>query len=417
MNGASDPDAPTAAPRGGGPERKPYLDHHATTPLDERVLEAMLPYLQDVFGNAASRTHAFGWAAEAAVDLAREELAEALGVADPSEIVFTSGATESNNLAILGLADAEELAGRGPGHVLTVATEHRAVLDPCRALLRRGWRVTELSVDGDGRVSVEALTAAFEDDTRLVSVMAANNEIGVLQPVAEIAALCRERGVPFHTDAAQAAGRIALSIDRDGLDLVSVSGHKLYGPKGVGLLRVRRRGRPRFRLEPRQYGGGHEGGLRSGTLPVASIVGLARALSLCEAEREEEAVRLTGRRESQWARLEAGLPGQVRRNGHPTERLPGNLNVSIEGVDGERLLADLGGLAVSSGSACSSASPEPSHVLLALGHDPPLAHASLRFGLGRGNTPEDVALAAERVISAAGAQLGPPDGLAASQRG
>lgn len=365
----------------------------------------MQPFLHEEFGNAASRTHAYGWRAEAAVDLARERLAECLGASDPSEIVFTSGATESNNLAILGLADAEQLRGRPPGHVVTVATEHPAVLDPCRALVKRGWSVTALPVDAEGRTTPEAVEEALREDTRLVSVMAANNEIGVLQPVAAIAALCREREIPFHTDAAQAAGRLPLDVAADGLDLVSVSGHKLYGPKGVGLLRVRRRGRPRIRLEPRQYGGGHEGGLRSGTLPVALIVGLARAFELCEAERAAEGPRLSALREALWKGLEAALGARLRRNGHATERLPGNLNVSIEGVDGERLLADLGGLAVSSGSACSSAKPEPSHVLLALGHPPALARASLRFGLGRGNTAEDVALAVERVVAAVQRQL------------
>lgn len=398
--GAADGERPAASP---GERLAPYLDHHATTPIDERVLEAMAPYLGPEFGNAASSTHAYGWRAEAAVDLARESLAAGLGATGPDEIVFTSGATESNNLAILGLAD----AARAPGHVVTLATEHPAVLDPCRALLRRGWRITELPVDADGLVTPASVEAALEDDTRLVSVMAANNEIGVLQPVAAIAALCQARGIPFHTDAAQAAGKIPLDAARDGLDLVSVSGHKLYGPKGVGLLRVRRRGLPRIRLEPRQYGGGHEGGLRSGTLPVALVVGLARALELCLGEREAEATRLADLRERLWTALEAALPGRVRRNGHPTERLPGNLNVSFEGVDGERLLADLGGLAVSSGSACASARPEPSHVLLALGHPEPLARATLRFGLGRSNGPADVDAAAARVVEAVRRQGGP----------
>lgn len=380
----------------------PYLDHHATTPLDERVLEAMRPYLGAEFGNAASSTHAYGWRAEAAVDLARESLADALGAADPSEIVFTSGATESNNLAILGLADA---AG-APAHVVTLVTEHSSVLDPCRALARRGWRVSELPVATDGLVDPLQVADAIEDETRLVSVMAANNEIGVLQPIDELAALCRERGVVFHTDAAQAAGRLALDVTRQGLDLVSVSGHKLYGPKGVGLLRVRRSGRGRPRLEPRQYGGGHEGGLRSGTLPVAAIVGLAHALVLCLAEREEEQARLQGLRDGLLEALREALPGRVRLNGHPTRRLAGNLNVWIDGVQGERLLADLGGLAISSGSACSSADPSPSHVLLALGRPPEDAQASLRFGLGRGTTAEDIGMAVERVAAAARAQDG-----------
>lgn len=383
------------------PERRSiYLDHHATTPLDERVLEAMLPYLREEFGNAASRTHAFGWRAAAAVDDARERLAEMLGAVDPSEIVFTSGATESNNLAILGLAEAQS----SRRHLITLQTEHPAVLDPCRALTRRGFEASELEVDEGGLVSLDRLEAAFRDDTFLVSVMAANNEIGVIQPLAEIAALCRERGVAFHTDAAQAVGRLDLAAERDGLDLVSVSGHKLYGPKGIGLLRLRRRGRPRLRLEPRQFGGGHEGGLRSGTLPVPLIVGLAQALELCLAEREAEAGRLVAMRDALWRRLSEALPGRVILNGHPRSRLACNLNVSFLGVDGDRLLADLAGLAVSSGSACSSAQAEPSHVLLALGRTSALARASLRFGLGRSNTEEEVEWAAQRVVDCVRAQ-------------
>jgi cysteine desulfurase len=375
--------------------RSIYLDHHATTPLDERVLDAMMPYLREEFGNAASRTHAFGWRAAAAVDDARERLAEGLGAVDPREIVFTSGATESNNLAIFGLAEGRP----SRRHLITVATEHPSVLDPCRALARRGYEVDELEVGPDGLLRLERLEAAFREDTLLVSVMAANNEIGVIQPVREIAARCRERDVPFHTDAAQAAGKIELSADRDGLDLLSVSGHKLYGPKGIGLLRLRRSGRPRLRLAPRQLGGGHEMGLRSGTLPVALIVGLARALELCLDEREAEARRLETLRDQLYRLLCEGLPGRVVLNGEARSRLPGNLNVSFEAVDGDRLLADLGGsIAVSSGSACSSAQPEPSPVLLAIGRSPALAKASLRFGLGRSNTREEIERAAARVI-------------------
>jgi cysteine desulfurase len=377
-----------------------YLDHHATTPIDERVLEAMSPFLHEEFGNAASRTHAFGWRAEAAVDSAREQLAEMLGASSPGEIVFTSGATESNNLAILGLADTQ----RERKHIVTVCTEHPSVLDPCRALRRRGFEVTELAVDQKGRLAAAEVEAALREDTFLVSAMAANNEIGVLHPVAEIATVCRERGIAFHSDAAQAAGKIPLHAERDGIDLLSVSAHKIYGPKGVGLLRVRKRGSPRLRLEPRQYGGGHEGGLRSGTLPVALIVGLARALEICLAEREVEAIRLAELRDALHARLEAALPGLIHENGDPEARLPGNLNLSFAGIDGDRLLADLGGLAVSSGSACSSANPEPSPVLLALGHPPELAKASLRFGFGRSNRAEDLDFVVERVVSAVRAQ-------------
>jgi cysteine desulfurase len=382
------------------PDRIPYLDHHATTPVDERVLEAMARWAGPDFGNAASTTHVYGWRAQAAVDLAREQLAAALGAADPAEIVFTSGATESNNLAILGLADA---AGT-PGHVVTLVTEHPSVLDPCRALQRRGWRVTELPVAADGLVDPDRVEAALEPDTRLVSVMMANNEIGVLQPVAEIAGRCRERGIPFHTDAAQAAGKIPLDAANQGLDLVSASAHKIYGPKGIGMLLVRRRGRGRPRLEPRQYGGGHEGGLRSGTLPVALIVGLARAVEIALDEGQAEQDRLKRLRNALCEALERVLPERVRVNGHPTRRLAGNLNVTFLGVDGDRLMSDLGGLAVSSGSACSSAKAEPSPVLLALGLSPAEARASIRFGLGRSNDEADVRLAVERIRAAVRAQ-------------
>jgi cysteine desulfurase len=377
-----------------------YLDHHATTPVDERVLEAMLPYFREEFGNAASQTHAFGWRAEAAVEDARERLCEMLGARDPREIVFTSGATESNNLAILGLAESQ----RSQRHLITVVTEHPSVLDPCRVLAKRGFDLTELAVNERGMIALEEVEAAIRADTFLVSVMAVNNEIGVIQPIREIAALCRDRGIAFHTDAAQAAGRIPLDVDADDLDLLSVSGHKLYGPKGIGLLRVRRHGRPRLRLEPRQYGGGHEGGLRSGTLPVALIVGLARALELCLEERESEALRLADLRDRLRKELEAAFPGRVLLNGDPIARVAGNLNLSFVGVDGERLLADLSGIAVSSGSACSSAKPGPSPVLLALGRDPSLASASLRIGLGRSNTPNDVSEAVRCIASAIDAQ-------------
>ena len=356
----------------------------------------MMPYLREDFGNAASRTHVYGWRAEAAVELAREQIAGCLGARDPAEIVFTSGATESNNLAILGVAEAQSRKR----HLITVVSEHPAVLDPCRALVRRGFELTELPIDAEGFFSLEALEAAIRDDTFLVSVMAAHNEIGVLHPVAEIAALCRERGVAFHTDAAQAVGKIDLDVERDGLDLVSVSGHKVYGPKGIGCLRIRRSGRPRLRLEPRQYGGGHEGGLRAGTLPVAAIVGFAKAVELCEAEREGEARRLADLRDRLLRDLESGLPGRVHLNGAARPRLPANLNVSFEGVDGDRLLADLSGIAVSSGSACSSATPEPSPALLALGRSPALAQASLRFGLGRSTTAQEIETAGRLVIEA-----------------
>ncbi len=382
------------------PERPIYLDHHATTPLDERVFESMRPYFEAEFGNAASNTHLYGWRAEAAVEDARERLCEMIGAQDPREIVFTSGATESNNLAILGLAEAQPRRR----HLITIQTEHPSVLDPCRALEKRGFELTELPVDAAGLVSPEAVAAAIREETFLVSVMAANNEIGVLQPIREIASLCRDRQVTFHSDCAQAAGKIALDVDASGLDLVSVSAHKLYGPKGIGLLRVRRSGKPRLILEPRQYGGGHEGGLRSGTLAVPLIVGFARALECCLEDREPEAIRLAALRDRLRKELEAALPGRVLVNGDERRRLPGNLNLSFEGIDGERLLADLTGIAVSSGSACASAQPGPSHVLLALGRSPAEAKASLRFGLGRANTPEDVSEVVRRVTTAIHAQ-------------
>ena len=386
---------PTGDPREANEGRKPgilYLDHHATTPLDPRVLDAMLPYLREEFGNPASTSHALGWSAEAAVEDARERIAHALG-ARPSEVVFTSGATESNNLALLGLFGAA-----GGGHAISVESEHPAVLDPCAQLERLGVEVTRLPVSHQGLIEPEAVEAALRDDTRLVSVMAANNEIGVLQPIDRIGALCRARGVFFHTDAAQAAGRIELDVQAGAIDLLSLSAHKFYGPKGIGALFVRGRD-PRVRLEPRQWGGGHERGLRSGTLPVAQIVGMAKALELCLEEREAEQGRLLGLRDRLWAGLSADLEG-VRLNGHPDLRLAGNLNVAFEGVDGERLILALPGLAISSGSACASATPGPSHVLTALGLPRALASASLRFGLGRSTTEAVVDQAAERVVEA-----------------
>ncbi len=353
----------------------------------------MLPYFTREFGNAASHTHAYGWRAEAAVEAARETLARALGARSERELVFTSGATESNNLALFGVVAAQ--TGRRD-HVVTVATEHPSVLDPCRALERRGVRVTILPVDGQGLVDPEAVRAALDDRTALVSVMAANNEIGVLQPLEEIGAICREYGVLLHSDAAQAVSKIPFDLGALPVDLVSFCAHKLYGPKGIGALWIRS-GRPRVRLEPQLLGGGHERGLRSGTLPVPLIVGFARALAIGVAEREAEAPRLADLRERLWRRLRQGLDG-VARNGHPERRLPGNLNVSFAGIDGDALLASLKDLAVSSGSACSSARPEPSHVLKALGLPDDLVRSSLRFGLGRSTTAEEVDWAAERVI-------------------
>ena len=370
--------------------RRPvYLDHQATTPLDPRVLEAMLPWLTAEFGNAASRQHAFGWAAESAVEAAREEVAAALGAA-PREVVFTSGATEANNLAILGAARAAKGTRR---HVVTSAVEHRAVLDPCRQLAAEGHAVTVLAPDATGRVSVEAVEAAITGETLLVSLMAANNEVGTLNPVAEIGALCAARGVLFHTDAAQAFGKVPLDLGT-GAALASTSAHKLYGPKGIGALWVR--SRPRVAVSPILFGGGHERGLRSGTLNVPAIVGFGVAARLAAREREAEAARLEALR----ARLEGailGALGGVSLNGHPVERLPGNLSLSFDGIDGERLIGELREVAVSSGSACTTASGEPSHVLSALGVPAGLAKATLRFGLGRFTTAAEVDLAAGAV--------------------
>jgi len=382
------------------PARSPvYLDHHATTPVDPRVLEAMLPYLSEEFGNAASRSHAYGWRAEAAVARARGDVAAALGARE-SEIVFTSGATEANNLALLGAF--RRRCQRGRDGMVTLATEHPAVLDPLAALGREGARVEVVEVERDGRVNLERLRSVVDERTAVVSVMAANNEIGVLQPLDAIGQIARQSGAWFHTDAAQAGGRLALRTDEQAIDLLSLSGHKLYGPKGVGVLFVRG-SRPRVQLEPLMYGGGHERGLRSGTLPVALIVGFAAALRLALEEREEEWSRLAALRDGLWQRLEQGLDG-LHWNGAREPRLPGNLNVSIDGVDIDRLLLSLPELAVSTGSACSSAKPEPSHVLLALGLSEPLARSSLRFGLGRSTTAQDADFAAERVIEAVRAQ-------------
>jgi len=370
-----------------------YLDHHATTPTDARVVAAMLPYFGDDFGNAASRTHVFGWRAEAAVEAARETLARAVGAKSPNEIIFTSGATESNNLALKGLAR----AARGQrDHLVTVATEHHAVLDACRALEGEGFSLSVVGVASDGLVDPDDVARAIGPRTAAVTVMAANNEIGTLQPLPEIGRICRERGVAFHSDAAQAVGKIPLDVEAAQLDLVSFCAHKIYGPKGVGALYVRSR-RPRLRIEPLFHGGGHEGGLRSGTLPVPLIVGFAKAAELAVAEREEEAARLSRLRERLWQRLQDGLEG-LRRNGSPARCLPGNLNVSFAGVDAAHLMLALPELALSSGSACTSAIPEPSHVLAALGLDSRLVNSAIRFGLGRGTTEQEIDFAAERVI-------------------
>lgn len=370
-----------------------YLDHHATTPVDPRVVDAMQPYFSQEFGNASSGTHAVGWRAEAAVEDARERLASAIGAAEPSDIVFTSGTTESDNLALKGVAR----AGRRRGdHLVTSSIEHPAVLDSCGALEREGFRVTTLPVDSTGLVDPRGLAEVLTERTLLASIMAANSEIGTLQPLEEIGGICREHGVLFHTDAAQAIGKIPIDVQQMNVDLLSMCAHKLYGPKGIGALYVRS-GRPRIRLEPLLHGGGHERGFRSGTLPVGLIVGFAAAVEFCLADLEAEAARLARLRDQLWERLSKGLE-DLRRNGHPERCLPGNLNVSFEGVPSDGLIAKLPGVALSSGSACSSASPEPSHVLRALGLSDALANSALRFGFGRGNTAEEVDRVADRLI-------------------
>ena len=378
-------------------KRPIYLDHHATTPTDPRVVEAMAPYWTEEFGNASSATHLYGWRAEAAVEQAREELAAAIGAADPREIVFTSGTTESDNLALAGTLRAQR--GRRD-HLVTSAIEHPAVLDTARALAEEGCSLTELPVGEGGLVDPEAVRAAIGEQTALVSIGAANSEIGTLQPLAEIAAVCREAGVPFHTDAAQAVGKVPIDVRRDGIDLLSFCAHKLYGPKGIGALYVRR-GRPPLALAPLLHGGGHERGLRSGTTPVPLVVGFARAVALCLGDLEAEAARLRALRDRLFDGLRKELPGQVAQNGDPVRRLPGNLNVSFAGVRADGLLTALRDVALSTGSACASARGEPSHVLRALGLAPERIRGALRFGLGRGTTAEEIDIVIARVAEEA----------------
>ncbi len=383
-----------------------YLDHHATTPTDPRVVEAMRPYFGDDFGNPSSASHIFGWRAEAAVDEARERLASAIGAADPAEIIFTSGTTESDNLAIAGVAR----AGRPRGdHIVTAATEHPAVLDCCHALERDGFSLTILPVARDGLVDPEAVAGAIGPRTLLVSIMAANSEIGVLQPLAEIGRICREREVLLHTDAAQAVGKIPLDVQTLGVDLLSMCAHKLYGPKGIGALYVRKR-RPRIALEPLLHGGGHERGLRSGTLPVPLIVGFAKAVTLCLEALEGEAASLRALRDRLFAQISAGLD-DVHLNGHPERRLPGNLNVAFGGVEADALIVALKDVALSTGSACASSRAAPSHVLRALGRPDSLVRGSLRFGLGRSNTAEEIDWVAEQLIRAVRAERAGGAGL------
>ena len=379
-------------------QRPIYLDHHATTPCDARVVEAMLPYFGEEFGNAASRTHAFGWRAAEAVERARAEVAALVG-ADAREVIFTSGATEANNLALLGGARALRRArGGAVSPVITARTEHRAVLDPVAALEREGFRATLLPVGADGRLDPERLRAALREPTLLVSIMHANNEIGVIQPIEALAKLAAEAGAAFHCDAAQSAGALALDVTQLGVEFLSLSAHKLYGPKGVGALVVRRQA-PHARLDPLLHGGGHERGLRSGTLPVPLCVGFGCAAELARQSRDTEACRQAALRDRLWARLSAELP-QLVLNGSLEERLPGNLNVSFLGAEGEALLAALPELALSTGSACTSAKREASHVLRALGASETRALSALRFGIGRGNTEAEIDRAAELVIAA-----------------
>jgi cysteine desulfurase len=363
-----------------------YMDNHATTPVDPRALEAMLPFFTEAFGNAASKSHAFGWRAEEAVEEARAQVARLVG-AEAREIVWTSGATESDNLALKGVARFQAASGGGR-HLVTCRTEHKAVLDSAHALEREGFLVTYLDVAPDGRLDPERVRAALRKDTVLLSVMHANNETGVVHPIAEIARVARQAGVLVHCDAAQSAGRLPFDVEALGVDLASLSAHKLYGPKGVGALYVRRRP-VRVRLLGQMDGGGHERGLRSGTLNVPGIVGFGKAAELARAELAAEGARLLALRERLRAGLQAGLDG-LTVNGSLEHRLPGNLNVSFAGVEGEALLMAVREVAVSSGSACTSASLEPSYVLRAMGVPDALAHASIRFGLGRFNTEEEV---------------------------
>ena len=374
------------------PKLPVYFDHHATTPVDPRVLEAMLPYFNEKFGNAASRNHEFGWRAEEAVENARGQIARLIN-ANPKEIVFTSGATESDNLAIKGVAAA--LGDKG-NHLVTQVTEHKAVLDSCQRLEKAGYEVSYLPVGEDGRVRLDEVRNAITPKTLLISVMYANNEIGVLQPIVEIGKIAKEKGVLFHVDAVQAVGRIPVDVQRDGIDLLSISAHKMYGPKGVGALYVRRKN-PRVPLTAMIDGGGQERGMRSGTLNVPGIVGLGKACAFCQAEMAAEAARMARLRDRLQNALVSALE-DTSINGSATCRLPNNLNISFAHVEGESLLMGINDIAVSSGSACTSAAIEPSYVLRAIGVNEDLAHSSIRFGLGRFNTEEEVDYVAGRVI-------------------
>ncbi|MGB9417498.1 MAG: IscS subfamily cysteine desulfurase [Acidobacteriaceae bacterium] len=369
-----------------------YMDNHATSPVDPRVLEAMMPYLTGIFGNAASRNHSFGWEAEEAVEKARGQVAKLIG-ATAKEIIFTSGSTESNNLALKGIAEMYRERGN---HIITQVTEHKAVLDTCKRLEKSGYRVTYLPVKADGLIDLEDLKRAFDDKTILVSIMFANNEIGVVQPVAEIGKLCRERNVIFHTDGVQAVGKIPVDVNSMNIDVLSLTAHKIYGPKGVGALYVRRRN-PRVQISEQINGGGHERGMRSGTLNVPGIVGLGEACEIAGQEMAEEGERLRKLRDKLKAKLEGSLD-YIHVNGSMEHRLPNNLNISFVYVEGESLLMGINDVAVSSGSACTSATLEPSYVLKALGLGDDVAHSSIRFGLGRFNTEAEVDYVADKVI-------------------
>src|SRR5881227_3880880 len=376
----------------GGVKLPIYMDNHATTPVDPRVLEEILPYFTDKFGNAASRNHAFGWAGEEAVELSRERIAKLVG-ATAKEIIFTSGATESDNLAIKGVAEMYREKGN---HIITAVTEHKAVLDACKRLEKYGYRVTYLPVQKDGLIDLADLRRALDDKTILVTIMYANNEIGVLQPVVEIGKLCHEKGVIFHTDATQAVGKVPVDVIKQNIDLASISGHKMYGPKGVGALYVRRKN-PRVQISPIIDGGGHERGMRSGTLNVPGIAGLGKACAIANEEMPKESCRLAGMRNRLREKI-MGRLDEVYINGSMEHRLPGNLNISFAYVEGESLLMGINDVAVSSGSACTSATLEPSYVLKALGTGDELAHSSIRFGLGRFNTEEEVDFVADIVV-------------------
>lgn len=369
-----------------------YMDNHATTPVDPRVLEAMLPYFMEKFGNAASRNHAFGWLADEGAEKARKQVATLIG-ASTAEIVFTSGATESDNLAIKGVAEMYKEKGN---HIVTAVTEHKAVLDSCKHLERYGYRVTYLPVQKDGLLNLDDLKRAIDDETILVSIMAANNETGVLQPIAEIGKLCRERGVLFHTDAVQAVARIPIDVEKMNIDLASISGHKIYGPKGVGALYVRQKGTP-VRLAALIDGGGHEHGMRSGTLNVPGIVGLGKACAIASEEMPKESCHLAGLRNRLRDRI-MGRLDDVYINGSMEHRLPGNLNLSFGSVEGASLLMGINDVALSSGSACHLPDAEPSYVLKALGVSDDLAQSSIRFGIGRFNTEAEIDYVADRVV-------------------